>query len=146
MKVVVQRVSRAKVMVENVVSGSIGKGLLLLVGIHKEDSAEEMKWVSDKVLKLRIFEDDDGKMNRSVSDVDGEILVVSQFTLYGNVRKGTRPSYIEAAKPEKAEPLYDHMIMYLKSSSNLKIESGQFGAIMDVELVNDGPVTILVDR
>lgn len=146
MKVVVQRVSRARVTIENEVLGSINRGLLLLVGIHGNDSIEVMKWVSDKVMKLRIFEDDEGRMNRSVKEVGGEILVVSQFTLYGNVQKGTRPSFTEAAKPEKAEPLYNQMINYLKSSSNLKIESGEFGAMMDVELVNDGPVTILVDK
>jgi len=146
MRVVVQRVARAKVTIEKEISGSIGKGLLLLVGIHKEDSHQMMKWVSDKIMKLRIFEDDDGKMNRSVTDIAGGILVVSQFTLYGNVIKGTRPGYTEAAKPEFAEPLYDQMIDYLKTNSNLKIESGVFGAMMSVELVNDGPVTILIEK
>jgi D-aminoacyl-tRNA deacylase len=146
MKVVVQRVSRAHVKVDGEVTGSIGKGLLLLVGIHEEDDIRVMKWVAEKILKLRIFEDEDGKMNLSVSDVGGEVLVVSQFTLYGNVQKGSRPSFIEAAKPNKAEPLYNEMIQYLKRNSGLIIESGIFGAMMDVELVNDGPVTIIVEK
>jgi D-aminoacyl-tRNA deacylase len=146
MKVVVQRVSRAHVKVDGEVTGSIGKGLLLLVGIHEEDDIRVMKWVAEKILKLRIFEDEDTKMNLSVSDVGGEVLVVSQFTLYGNVQKGSRPSFIEAAKPNKAEPLYNEMIQYLKRNSGLIIESGIFGAMMDVELVNDGPVTIIVEK
>lgn len=146
MKVVVQRVSRAKVSVNDEITGSIRNGLLLLVGIHENDDESIMKWVADKLLKLRIFEDEQGKMNRSVTDIRGEVLVVSQFTLYGNVKKGTRPSFIEAAKPEAAEPLYDQMISYLEKKSGLNIESGEFGAMMKVELVNDGPVTIVVEK
>jgi D-aminoacyl-tRNA deacylase len=146
MKVVVQRVSRAKVTVNDVITGSIRNGLLLLVGIHENDDETIMKWVANKLLKLRIFEDEQGKMNRSVTDIGGEVLVVSQFTLYGNVKKGTRPSFIEAAKPEAAEPLYDQMISYLEKKSGLNIESGEFGAMMNVELVNDGPVTIVVEK
>lgn len=146
MKVVVQRVSRAKVTVNDEITGSIRNGLLLLVGIHENDDGSIMKWVANKLLKLRIFEDEQGKMNRSVTDIRGEVLVVSQFTLYGNVKKGTRPSFIEAAKPEAAEPLYDQMISYLEKKSGLNIESGEFGAMMKVELVNDGPVTIVVEK
>ncbi len=146
MKVVVQRVSRAKVTVDREVTGSIGNGLLLLVGIHENDDKSIMRWVSDKILKLRIFQDEAGKMNRSVSDIGGSLLVVSQFTIYGSVKKGTRPSFIEAAKPDVAEPLYDEMIQYLKKRSGLQVESGSFGAMMDVELVNDGPVTIIVEK
>jgi D-aminoacyl-tRNA deacylase len=146
MKVVVQRVSRAKVTVDREVTGRIGNGLLLLVGIHENDDKSIMRWVSDKIVKLRIFEDEAGKMNRSVSDIGGSLLVVSQFTLYGSVKKGTRPSFIEAAKPGTAEPLYDDMIQYLKKHSGLQVESGLFGAMMDVELVNDGPVTIIVEK
>jgi D-aminoacyl-tRNA deacylase len=146
MKVVVQRVSRANVKVNGKISGRINRGLMLLIGIHENDDGQVMKWISDKILKLRIFEDQDGKMNRSVTDVGGGILLVSQFTLYGNVKKGTRPSFIEAAKPEKAEPLYNDMIDYFKKRSGLQIESGVFGAMMDVELVNDGPVTILIEK
>ena len=146
MKVVVQRVSRANVKVDGKISGSIDRGLMLLIGIHENDDREVMKWISNKILKLRIFEDEDGKMNRSVSDIGGGILLVSQFTLYGNVKKGTRPSFIEAARPEIAEPLYNDMIGYFKKRSDLQIESGVFGAMMDVELVNDGPVTILIEK
>jgi D-aminoacyl-tRNA deacylase len=146
MKVVVQRVSRANVKVNGKISGRINRGLMLLIGIHENDDGQVMKWISDKILKLRIFEDQDGKMNRSVTDVGGGILLVSQFTLYGNVKKGTRPSFIEAARPEKAEPLYNDMIDYFKKRSGLQIESGVFGAMMDVELVNDGPVTILIEK
>lgn len=146
MKVVVQRVSRANVKVDGKISGSIGRGLMLLIGIHENDDREVMKWISNKILKLRIFEDQDGKMNRSVSDIGGGILLVSQFTLYGNVKKGTRPSFIEAARPEIAEPLYNDMVNYFKKFSDLQIESGVFGAMMDVELVNDGPVTILIEK
>lgn len=146
MKVIVQRVSRANVTVEEKIKGSIDRGLLLLVGIHENDDRDTIKWVVNKVLKLRIFEDEEGKLNKSVTDVGGGVLVVSQFTLYGNVSKGTRPSFIEAAKPEIAEPLYEKMITYFKNQSDLQIESGVFGAMMDVELVNDGPVTILIEK
>lgn len=146
MRLVVQRVQRAEVTVNKVISGKINRGLLLFVGIHDSDTETVMKWMSDKVLKLRIFEDEDGKMNHSVTDVGGDILIVSQFTLYGNVLKGTRPSFIEAAKPDKAEPIYHGMIDYFKNRSDLIIESGEFGKMMNVELVNDGPVTILVEK
>ncbi len=146
MKVVVQRVRCANVKVDGKISGKIDRGLMLLIGIHENDDREVMKWISDKILKLRIFEDQDGKMNRSVTDIGGGILLVSQFTLFGNVKKGTRPSFIEAARPEIAEPLYNDMIGYFKKRSDLQIESGVFGAMMDVELVNDGPVTILIEK
>lgn len=146
MKVVVQRVSSASVKVGNEITGVIKKGLLLLVGIHQDDTLEQLKWMCDKILKLRVFEDEDDKMNLSVTDIEGEILVVSQFTLYGNVKKGTRPSYIEAARPEKAEPMYEEMIQYFKDHSKLTIQTGKFGAMMDVELVNDGPVTLILEK
>tara|TARA_Y100001935_G_scaffold1014_1_gene870 strand:- start:69766 stop:70206 length:441 start_codon:yes stop_codon:yes gene_type:complete len=146
MKVVVQRVSSASVKVGNQITGAINKGLLLLVGVHQDDTDEQMKWMCEKILKLRVFEDQDEKMNLSVSDVKGEILVVSQFTLYGDARKGTRPSYIDAARPEKAEPMYDAMIKYFETHSDLNIQTGKFGAMMDVELVNDGPVTLILEK
>lgn len=146
MRIVVQRVKNAKVTVDGSVTGQITRGLLLLVGIHADDTPEQMQWLCDKVLKLRIFEDEEGKMNRSVSDVGGGLLVVSQFTLYGNVQKGTRPSFIEAARPEKAEPLYNAMTEYFRSHSDLKVQEGIFGAEMDVELINDGPVTIILEK
>ncbi|MFH5884555.1 D-aminoacyl-tRNA deacylase [Halalkalibaculum sp. DA3122] len=146
MRVVVQRVRHAKVEVEGKVTGSISNGLLLLVGIHRDDTVEKLKWICDKILKLRIFDDRSGKMNDSVQDISGELLVVSQFTLYGDPEKGNRPSYMEAAGPGKAEELYEQMIRYFKEHSQLNVESGKFGAYMDVELLNDGPVTILLDR
>lgn len=146
MRVVVQRVKRASVTVAKKVTGSIEQGLLLLVGIHNTDTQEQLRWVCDKVLKLRIFEDKEGKMNRSVSDVNGGILVVSQFTLYGDARKGTRPSFIEAARPEVAEPMYEEMIQYFREQSTLNIQTGIFGATMNVELLNDGPVTLILEK
>lgn len=146
MKVVIQRVKSASVTVGNEITGAIEEGLLLLVGIHQDDTKEQLEWMCEKILKLRIFEDEDKKMNLSVSDVNGAILVVSQFTLYGNTKKGTRPSFIEAAKPDKAEPMYEEMISYFKEHSDLNIQNGKFGAMMDVELVNDGPVTLILEK
>ncbi len=146
MRIVVQRVKHATVIVDGSVTGEIKNGLLLLVGIHEDDTNREVDWCCRKIPKLRIFEDDEGKMNRSVKDMDGGILVVSQFTLYGNAKKGTRPSFIEAARPEKAEPLYNYMIEKLKKESGLKIESGEFGAMMDVDLINSGPVTLILEK
>ena len=146
MRIVVQRVKHSSVTVNGSVSGKIDKGLMLLVGIHESDTKDIIDWCCQKISKLRIFEDDEGKMNLSVRDINGEILVVSQFTLYGNTKKGTRPSFIEAAKPDVAEPLYDYMIEKLNAINDLKIESGEFGAMMDVELLNDGPVTIIVEK
>lgn len=146
MKVVVQRVKEASVTVGNEITGVIENGLLLLVGIHEDDTNDQLTWMCDKILKLRIFEDEDGKMNRSVSDVKGGILVVSQFTLYGDAKKGTRPSYMAAAQPEKAEPMYNQMIEYFKSNSSLTIQGGKFGAMMDVHLINDGPVTLILEK
>ncbi|MEX0720547.1 MAG: D-aminoacyl-tRNA deacylase [Balneolaceae bacterium] len=146
MKVVVQRVNSSSVTVNGEISGSIKQGLLLLVGIHQKDTPEQMQWMCNKILKLRIFEDEEGKMNKSVQDINGEILVVSQFTLFGDARKGTRPSFIEAARPEKANSLYEEMIRYFKTHSKLKIESGEFGAMMSVKLENDGPVTLILEK
>lgn len=146
MKVVVQRVNRASVTVENEITGKIKKGLLLLVGIHETDTKKEIDWCCNKISKLRIFEDDEGKMNRSVQDIKGEILVVSQFTLYGDTKKGTRPSFIEAAKPDVAEPLYNYMVDKFKKSTDLNIQEGEFGAMMQVDLINDGPVTIIIEK
>ena len=146
MRVVVQRVSEAKVTVEDEVTGAIQQGLLLLVGVHHDDTDEQLKWMCEKILKLRVFPDEEGKMNKSVSNVQGGILVVSQFTLYGDAKKGTRPSYIEAARPEKAEPMYERMIEYFKTHSELDIQGGKFGAMMDVHLINDGPVTLILEK
>jgi D-tyrosyl-tRNA(Tyr) deacylase len=146
MRVIVQRVSEAKVTVDKEVIGSINQGLLLLVGIHEEDTNDQLQWMCDKILKLRVFSDDIGKMNKSVMDIQGGILVVSQFTLYGDVKKGTRPSYIEAARPDKAEPMYNQMIDYFKNKSELNIQTGRFGAMMNVHLLNDGPVTLILEK
>ena len=146
MKVVLQRVSEASVTVDNEQIGAIDHGLMLLVGIHEDDGPEQMEWLSDKILKLRVFDDEDGKMNLSVQDVDGEMLVVPQFTLYGDYEQGNRPSYFEAAGPDKANKLYEEMVSYFKEHSDLNIETGQFGAYMDVALHNDGPVTLVLER
>lgn len=146
MKVVLQRVRSASVSIDKKITGSIQHGLLLLVGIHEDDAEEQLLWMCDKILKLRVFDDEQGKMNLSVQDVNGELLVVSQFTLYGDVSKGNRPSYIEAAGPEKAGQLYGDMVEYFEEHSGLKVATGEFGAYMNVELVNDGPVTIVLDK
>ncbi len=146
MKVVLQRVSRAAVSVGEENIGAIGPGYLLLVGIHGADTKEEIEWMSRKISRLRLFEDENGKMNRSIDQVNGGLLIISQFTLYGDARKGNRPSFIEAAPPEIAEPLYDYMVNWFKTNTTLQTESGRFGAMMNVELVNDGPVTLVLDR
>lgn len=146
MKIVLQRVSEASVSVQNERVAEISNGLMLLVGVHGDDTEQQMHWLIDKILKLRVFDDTDGKMNLSVQDVNGEILVVPQFTLFGDYEQGNRPSYFEAAGPEKAQKLYEDMIRYFKKHSYLNIESGLFGAYMDVQLHNDGPVTLVLDR
>ena len=144
MKIVVQRVSQASVKVGREIVGEISQGLLLLVGIEENDEKEDAEWLSKKILDLRIFSDEEGKMNRSVKDINGEILCVSQFTLIADYKKGNRPSFIKAAKPEKAVPLFEYFKGLIKSSG-LKTESGIFGADMKVSLLNDGPVTIVMD-
>ena len=146
MKIVVQRVKNASVTVNGEITGKIGHGLLLLVGIHADDTEEQLDWCCNKIMKLRIFNDQEGLMNRSVQDVEGEILVVSQFTIYGDTRKGTRPGFTEAAPPGAAEPLYERMIQIFRERTNLNIETGRFGAMMEVELVNDGPVTLIINK
>lgn len=145
MRAVVQRVSKAQVTVEGKVCGAIGKGLLVLLGISHEDNEANLVWMVKKLVGLRIFEDEAGKMNLSVTEIGGKVLVVSQFTLYANVQKGRRPSFIEAAEPDVAEPLYLKFCELL-SAENIPVEKGVFGAKMDVELVNDGPVTIVIEK
>lgn len=144
MRSVVQRVKRAKVTVDNEIVGSIDYGILLLFSVEDSDDEKDLEYMCDKVINLRIFEDDDGKMNKSLVDVNGSILVVSQFTLHGDARKGRRPSFISAARPEKAIPLYEKFIQNMKDKG-IQTNTGKFGADMQVELVNDGPVTILLD-
>ena len=146
MRALVQRVSEASVTVEDRVTGAIGAGLLVLVGITDGDGAEDRDWLVRKIVQLRVFDDDAGVMNRSVVDVGGEVLAVSQFTLYADSQKGLRPSYISAAPPDIAKPLYDQMLQHLQQTSGLQVEAGIFAAMMDVELVNDGPVTIWLER
>lgn len=144
MRAVVSRVASARVLVDGEVTGEIGPGLLVLVGVHRDDGPAEAAWLADKVATLRVFEDGDGKMNRSVLDVGGGVLVVSQFTLHGDARRGRRPSYLEAARPEAAEPLVEEVARQL-AAAGLKVATGRFGAYMLVESVGDGPVTILLD-
>lgn len=144
MRVLVQRVSEASVVVNNETIGAINKGLLLLVGIENEDSSEDINWLVNKISKLRIFSDDEGKMNLSVQDVNGGVLVVSQFTLHASTKKGTRPSFIKAAKPDHAIPLFNEFIKAMNTEVS-KVETGEFGADMKVNLTNDGPVTIWLD-
>jgi len=146
MRLLIQRVKRASVTVEDSITGHIGQGLLVFVGIAASDTMREIEWMCGKITKLRIFNDEEGKMNLSVSDVQGGILLVSQFTLYADAQKGLRPSYINAAQPDIAKPLYDQMLQHLQETSGLQVEAGIFGAMMDVELVNDGPVTIWLER
>jgi D-tyrosyl-tRNA(Tyr) deacylase len=133
------------VRIEGRVSGKIGRGFLLLTGLTHTDTEEKVVWMADKVAGLRLFSDPDDKMNLSLADVGGAVLVVSQFTLYGNAEKGRRPSFIDAARPETAVPLYERFIDELRAKG-LPVETGEFGAMMDVELVNDGPVTLLIER
>ncbi len=144
MKVVVQRSKQAKVTVDGKVTGQIDSGLVVLVGITHEDKQDDVFFVAEKIAHLRIFEDDEGKMNRSLLDVGGSILSVSQFTLYGDCRKGRRPSFIDAARPEHAEPLYELYNDTLRQMG-IDVQTGVFGAMMEVSLVNDGPVTIIIE-
>ncbi len=144
MRAVIQRVSKAKVEVDCQVTGSIGKGLLVLLGVHADDTEKDGKWMAEKIINLRLFDDDKGLMNLSLQDVHGELLIVSQFTLYGDCRKGRRPSWSTAAPPEQAERLYLNFIRQCRSLG-IKPETGVFQAMMDVSLTNDGPVTLLLD-
>jgi D-tyrosyl-tRNA(Tyr) deacylase len=144
-KVVVQRVSRASVTIGDRVAGAIEQGMLVLVGFTTGDAPAAVDWMAQKLVGLRIFADDDGKMNCSVKDVGGGVLVVSQFTLYGDSSKGRRPSFIHAADPSEAIPLYDAFVAAVRAH-DVPVETGEFGAMMDVELVNDGPVTLVIER
>ena len=145
MKAVVQRVSRAAVKVDGETIGQIDRGLLVLLGIGKADTETDADWMINKLLNLRIFPDDTDKMNHSVTDIRGGILIVSQFTLYGDVRKGTRPSFSDVMPPAEAERFYNEFMAKLKKATSLTVAEGKFAAMMDVELVNDGPVTIILE-
>jgi D-tyrosyl-tRNA(Tyr) deacylase len=145
MRAVVQRVSHASVTIAGVAKGAIQKGLLVLLAVEETDSAEDIEWLSGKIIRLRIFDDEAGVMNRSVQDVQGDILLVSQFTLFASTRKGNRPSYSRSAPPEIAIPLYDKFIQRLQQDLGRPIQTGEFGAQMLVSLTNDGPVTIIID-
>ncbi|MCX6282423.1 MAG: D-aminoacyl-tRNA deacylase [Bacteroidetes bacterium] len=145
MRIVIQRVSSASVEIDGKTRASIGQGLLILLGIEEEDTREDVIWLCQKIARLRIFDDREGVMNLSVTEVNGEILLVSQFTLHASVKKGNRPSYIRAAKPGKAIPLYEMFTGCLATETGKEVKTGVFGAMMDVALVNNGPVTILID-
>lgn len=145
MRVLIQRVREASVTINNQIFSSIGPGLLVFLGIEHEDLPDDVNWLTDKILKLRIFDDEQGVMNKSVMDVDGDILVISQFTLHASTKKGARPSYIKAAKPDTAVPLYHAFNEALKIKSGKNPATGEFGADMKVALINDGPVTIWID-
>ncbi len=144
MKVLLQRSKQASVTIDGEVTGAIDKGYVLLVGITHEDTSEDVKYVAKKIAGLRIWEDEEGKMNRDLSEVGGAVLSVSQFTLYGDVSKGRRPSFIQAARPEQAEPLWEQFNEELRALG-IHVETGRFGAMMDVSLINDGPVTLMVE-
>jgi len=145
MRAVIQRVSEASVNINNQLKSSISGGLLILLGIVESDTHEDIEWLCHKIGNLRIFDDENGVMNLSVKDAEGEIIVVSQFTLHASTKKGNRPSYIKAAKPDVAIPLYEHFIQTMKNILGKPIGTGEFGAVMDVSLVNAGPVTIIID-
>lgn len=145
MRVIIQLVSKAGVKVDNSIVGEIGRGLLVLVGFEESDTMEDMKWIARKIENMRIFIDENGKMNRSVKDVGGEVLFVSQFTLHASTKKGNRPSFIYASPPDKALSQYNQFIELVKETYAVPVASGEFGAMMEVQLINDGPVTISMD-
>ena len=145
MRVVIQRVTKASVTINGLVNGAIQKGLLVFVGIEEEDNMEDISWLSNKIINLRIFDDDQGVMNLSLKEIGGDILLISQFTLHATTKKGNRPGYSKAARPELAIPLYQEFIKQLQNDLEKEIATGEFGADMKVELLNDGPVTIVID-
>ena len=145
MRVVVQRVSQSSVIIESDIVSSISKGLLILLGVENNDTLDDVNWLIRKIINLRIFTDIDGKMNNSIIDIKGDIIVVSQFTLHAKTKKGNRPSYINAAQPKIAIPLYENFVQVLKNESKLNVLTGKFGADMKISLINDGPVTIIID-
>lgn len=142
---VIQRVTKASVVIEGKIKGEIQDGFMILLGIAQSDTQEDLEWLSRKIIGLRVFSDEEGKMNKDIAEIDGNILMVSQFTLHASTKKGNRPSFIEAARPEIAIPLYEKMIVSLSEGLGKKIQTGEFGADMKVSLENDGPVTIVID-
>lgn len=145
MRVVIQRAKNASVTIDGTIHGKIDQGLVVLIGIEHEDTEQDADWLIGKIINLRIFSDEAGKMNLSIQEINGQFLLISQFTLHASTKKGNRPSYIQAARPEVAIPLYDYFIRELNNKSGLPVETGQFGADMQVQLINDGPVTIWMD-
>lgn len=145
MRAVIQRVTQASVSIDGNLRNSIGQGLLVLIGIEEADGQEDIGWLSGKICRMRIFDDAQGVMNLSVADINGEVMVISQFTLHASTRKGNRPSYIRAARPETAIPLYEQFIRQLNNDLGTEVKTGEFGAMMKVQLINDGPVTIIID-
>ncbi len=145
MRAILQRVKRASVSIEGKVNGAIGEGLFILFGVENTDDAAELDWLVSKIVQMRIFSDENGLMNRSVADVDGEILVVSQFTLFAKTKKGNRPSFIAAARPEKAVPIYESFVEKLSQALGKTVPTGEFGADMQIDMLADGPVTIIID-
>lgn len=146
MKIIVQKVSKASVEIDGKIEGAIGSGLLALVGINTGDDEKVIKWISNKLCNLRVFPDEEGKMNRSVQDIGGGILVISNFTLYGDVKKGFRPNFMAAAPPEISEPIYDKLLEHLKNNYDIDIQTGSFGAMMNIKLINEGPVTVIIEK
>jgi len=145
MRIVIQRVKKASVSINENMVGNINQGLVILLGIENEDTESDIKWLIQKIVGLRIFSDAEGKMNLSVSDIQGELLIVSQFTLFASTVKGNRPSFLKSAKPDISIPMYEKFLDTIKKETSLKLETGQFGADMEVSLINDGPVTIIID-
>ncbi|HAE67158.1 MULTISPECIES: D-aminoacyl-tRNA deacylase [Sphingobacterium] len=145
MRAVIQRVTKASCTVDNQITGQIQKGLMILLGVEEADTTEDLKWLGQKFINLRIFEDEQGMMNKSIQDVDGNILLISQFTLFAQTKKGNRPSFIRAAKPDKAKPMYEEMALLLSQLLQKEVQLGIFGADMKIDLLNDGPVTIVMD-
>jgi len=145
MRVVIQRVKHAEVVIDNKEKSSINEGMLILVAVEDTDTAEDTEWLTDKIVKLRIFDDENGVMNKSVIDVDQQVMVVSQFTLFASTKKGNRPSYLRSSKPEFSKPMYEKFVLVLQNKLNKLVATGEFGADMKVELCNDGPVTIIID-
>lgn len=145
MRVVIQRVTKAKVSIENKEKSSIGKGMMILMAVEDSDTEQDIEWLTDKIVKLRIFDDENGVMNKSVLDVDQQIMVVSQFTLFASTKKGNRPSYLRSSKPEFSKPMYEKFVLSLQGKLGKPVATGEFGAFMQIDLCNDGPTTIIID-